>query len=519
VPEAAGQIDVRLAEVESRRLIQRTDEADTFRFHHILIRDSAYNRLPKRSRARLHAAFAGWAERVNRERGRELEFQEIVGYHLESARGYLLELAPLDAEGAELGRRAASHLGPAGLRAFGRGDLPAAVSLLRRTIDLLPEGSADRTALLPDLGEALMEMGEFAQAGACLDEAVSAAKAVGSRTLEADAILTRLLVAQHLTEDLDIWRAEVQRETDRLIPMLQEDDASAILAKAWRMVAFVHGVVCHWQATADALEHAIAQARKAGDARQTARLSAAYVMALSEGPTPAPVAIERAEEVLRLGLVDRQAESRALLQLAPLHAMSGDFERARELIAHADEVLRDLAGTLVAARTSDAWSRIDLMAGDVEAAEEKLRADYDALTAIEEHYVRPNIAALLAKTLYDLDRPAEAEAFADIAAELADPGDIEAQALLKSVQARLIAARGRSDEALQLAREITAMIRDTDAPVFRADILVDLADAFESSPSERIAALEEARALYEQKRHLLGAARVETALADASRVG
>ena len=138
-----------------------------------------------------------------------------------------------------------------------------------------------------------------------------------------------------------------------------------MLAKAWRMVAFVHGVVCHWQETADALEHGIGCAREAEDARQVARLSASYIFALSEGPTPAPVAIDRSEEVLRLGLVDRQAEGRALVALAPLHAMSGDFGRARELIARGDEVMRDLGSTVLASRTSDAWSRIDLMAGDL----------------------------------------------------------------------------------------------------------------------------------------------------------
>ena len=92
------------------------------------------------------------------------------------------------------------------------------------------------------------------------------------------------------------------------------------------------------------------------------------------------------------------------------------------------------------------------MAGDLQAAEAKLRADYDALTAMDERYFRPNIAALLAKTLYELDRLDEAEELAAVAAELADPEDVEAQALLQSVQARLLAARGRTDEAHALAR-------------------------------------------------------------------
>ena len=368
LPDAAGEIDERLARIEARRLVHRVvmDATDMFRFHHILVRDSAYNRVPKRTRSGLHARFANWAERVNRERGRELEFQEIVGYHLEQARRYLLELAPLDDEGRELGRRAAGHLGPAGRRAFARGDMTAASSLLRRTVDLLPNGSRDRTELLPDLGEALMEIGEFAQATSCLDEAVEAAAALGDSALEADALLTRLLVAHQTADDLDAWRADVQQR-DR--PADPASRARGCSRGARQGVA--DGRVRPRRRLPLAGDRGRARARRspcareADDARQVARLSASYIFALSEGPTPAPVAIDRSEEVLRLGLVDRQAEGRALVALAPLHAMSGDFGRARELIARGDEVMRDLGSTVLASRTSDAWSRIDLMAGDL----------------------------------------------------------------------------------------------------------------------------------------------------------
>jgi class 3 adenylate cyclase/tetratricopeptide (TPR) repeat protein len=509
VPDAAGDVDARLERIQERRLVLRGDEADTFRFQHILIRDSAYNRLPKRSRARLHALFAGWAERVNKERGRELEFQEIVGYHLEQARGYLLDLAPLDEEGVELGYRAAGHLGPAGLRAFGRGDMWAASSLLRRTVDLLPGDSRERVELLPNLGEALMEIGEFANAQVCLDNAVAAATDLGDQALQADAELTRLLVAHHTVDDLEGWRAEVQTEADRVIPLLEGNGNDAVLAKAWRMVAFVHGTVCRWQETADALERAIRSAREAQDDRQVARLSASYVMALSEGPTPAPEAIRRAEEVLHLGVSDRQAQALALLQLAPLHAMSRDFDRARELVGQAVELLRELGITTLGARTSDSSARVELMAGDLEAAESQLRADYDALTAMDERYYRPNITALLAKTVYELGRRDEAEELAAVAAELASPEDVEALALLRSVQARLLASRGEADEARAVALNVVELIGKTDAPVFRADVLVDLADALVASP-EGAAALAEARSLYLQKQHLVGVARVES---------
>jgi class 3 adenylate cyclase/tetratricopeptide (TPR) repeat protein len=513
-PDAAADLDERLARIAERRLIQRVDDApDLHRFHHIMIRDTAYNRLPKRTRSTLHSRFADWAERVNRERDREIEFQEIVGYHLEQARRYLVELAPLDDVGRELGRRAAGHLVPAGRRAFGRGDMWAASNLFRRSVELLPEGSRARLELLPDLGEALMEIGEFGPAQEFLDEAVAGAGELGDRTLEAEAILTRLLVAHHTVRDLDAWRSEVQFEAERLIPMLEEDGAAGALAKAWRMIAFVHGTVCRWQQTADALEQAIGSARIAGDDRRIARLSASYVMALAEGTTPAPEAIRRAEEVLAQGLAGREAEAIALLALSPLHAMSGDFERARERCARGEELLHDLGASVLEARTSDFWSRIELMAGDPAAAEAKLRADYDALTTMNERFFLPNIAALLAKALFELDRLDEAEELVSVAAELSDAEDVEAQALLQTVQARLLAARGRAAEARLVARAAVVLTGHTDAPVLRADALVDVADVLGETPEERTAALDEARSLYEQKQHLVGLARVDAELA------
>jgi ATP/maltotriose-dependent transcriptional regulator MalT len=193
--------------------------------------------------------------------------------------------------------------------------------------------------------------------------------------------------------------------------------------------------------------------------------------------------------------------------------MSGDFDRARALTGRARELLRDLGGTVLAARTSDASSRVELMAGDGEAAEAALRADYDTLSAMDERYFRPNIGALLAKTLFELGRIEDAEAVADVVDEISSPDDVEAQAQLKSVRSRILTARGQHDEGQSLAREALGLLGDTDAPVLRADTLVDVAGVFATVPAERSAALEEARALYSRKRHLIGLARVEAELA------
>ena len=103
---------------------------DAFRFRHLLIRDAAYQSLPKVARAELHERFADWLERVVQDD--TVEYDAIVGYHLEQAYRYRLELGPLDERAVELGRRAGGLLAAAGRQARSRGDMPATANLLGR---------------------------------------------------------------------------------------------------------------------------------------------------------------------------------------------------------------------------------------------------------------------------------------------------------------------------------------------------------------------------------------------------
>ena len=87
---------------------------DAFRFRHLLIRDAAYEALPKAIRAGLHERFAGWIA----ERGADLvELDEVVGYHLERAYRYRVALGPADEAARELSaacRRAPGGCGSEG---------------------------------------------------------------------------------------------------------------------------------------------------------------------------------------------------------------------------------------------------------------------------------------------------------------------------------------------------------------------------------------------------------------------
>src|SRR5207237_1294873 len=70
------------------------EREDAFRFRHVLIRDAAYNAMPKERRADLHERLVSWIEEHAPERAAEQE--EIVGYHLEQAYRLRAELGALD---------------------------------------------------------------------------------------------------------------------------------------------------------------------------------------------------------------------------------------------------------------------------------------------------------------------------------------------------------------------------------------------------------------------------------------
>jgi DNA-binding SARP family transcriptional activator len=66
----------------------------TYHFRHLLIRDAAYDSIPKEARAELHERFGRWLDRTAA--GRAIEHEEVVGYHLEQAYRYRTELGPDD---------------------------------------------------------------------------------------------------------------------------------------------------------------------------------------------------------------------------------------------------------------------------------------------------------------------------------------------------------------------------------------------------------------------------------------
>src|ERR671931_504439 len=492
------RLDGHLDPLTRKQLVRpHADAPVSYRFNHILIRDAAYQGLLKRTRATLHERFVEWADRVNRDRDRAAEFEEILGYHLEQAHRYLGELGPLDDHGREVGRRAAKRLASAGRRAFGRGDMTAAANLLERAAALLEPGDPQRLALLPDLGEALVDTGDFTRA----EEVLRDAEAAGDERLAEEGRLSLLLV-RLFGADPERWAEEVERETARAIPIFEAAGDDRALAKAWRVLASVHGRACRFEEEAKAGRQAMEHARRAGDRRQELRSAAALAMSRVYGPTPVPDALAECERVLEEARGDRRTEGLVLGSLARLHALAGDFGRAREAYRRARTVLEDLGSNVLAASLSLDSHAVELLAGDPAAAERELRRDYDALERMGEKYLLSTIAGLLAQALCAQGRYEEANQMCMITASVAAEDDAQSQALWRSVRGKVLAHRnGSGDQAVELAREAVEILRSTDAIVWQADALVDLAETLAATGDEAGTArvLDEAAALYELK--------------------
>jgi predicted ATPase len=137
------------------------------RFHHVLLRDAAYRRLLKEVRAELHERYARWLEAKAGDAG---DNDEVLGYHLEQAHQYRMELGLFDDETAVLGHRAAEHLAAAGRRALDRDDLPAAAGLLGRALARMGGDDPDRPGLLIDRCEALVTTGALADGSLAIAE-------------------------------------------------------------------------------------------------------------------------------------------------------------------------------------------------------------------------------------------------------------------------------------------------------------------------------------------------------------
>jgi class 3 adenylate cyclase/tetratricopeptide (TPR) repeat protein len=484
---------------------------DAFRFSHILVRDAAYDSMPKRARAELHERFASWLERKAGER--IAEFEEIVGYHLEQAYRYRAELGPIDDPAASLAERAAEKLANAGRRAFAQFDVPASVNLLSRGVDLLPDRHPTRLDLLPDLGWALSRS-DIQRADEVLTHAMEVAQATGDPRLEARAgvrrVFVRLLLDPHISQERSL------EEVERYVGQFQEWGDDANVAEAIRLV----GIIRFWQGRAAVAENefdrAIEHARRAGDRRQEREILKWLTLVIAEGPTPAAEGVRRIDSIVGQSPGDRGVEMSAARNRAELEAMLGRFEAARTLDAHAKALARDLGDQPAEAAVLRGSGYIALLEGNAARAEAELRAGYEILDRISDLGHLASHAPDLGDALYALGRNEEALGLSEFTERITIEGDVDAEVRWRSLRAKTLARRGRYDEAVAFADDAVRLAADTDYLNLHAEALHALAEVHRLAGRNEDAAsvLRAAIDLYRKKENMVGERRAAELLGE-----
>jgi tetratricopeptide (TPR) repeat protein len=333
-----------------------------FGFKHILIRDVAYERLPKGRRAELHVRFSEWITRLP---APENELIEILAYHLEQACRLAREVvqSPVAPPVAE----AARALGRAGEKAERRGGIREADRYYARALDLI-EDARSRAALELRVRRAFTRnvLGEVRQAADELTATADDAADAGQRDLRGTALvmLGQIDLRQgraadarvHLSEALEIasetadsplqvramfrlsalwadFEGEFERavaEVRRGLEVAHEMDDRTLLVEGHLRLAFFLVNMGELAIAEDELERCLALAEETGSLRDDAQTT--YLLGLVKHYRG------EAEEAERLGLqarewLERTGESymgiQNLIGLAK-YALARDDPRAAE---------------------------------------------------------------------------------------------------------------------------------------------------------------------------------------------
>jgi len=483
---------------------------EAFRFRHILIRDAAYDAIPKAIRANLHERFATWLEQKAGER--LSEYEEIVAYHLEQAYRYSAELGPVGEKERARARRAATLLAGAARKASARGDVRAEANLLERAAALLPGNDDTRLELLLELGIVTGMLGDFASAAAMLTEVAHDAAVKGNPHVEHCALLE--LTMQRTFTDPTTTYDEVREVNQRALAAFEASENVVGLARAWRHRGLMHQWLCEWDAEREAMERALPFAQEAQDERGARQIRSALVNALLFGPIPVPQALERLGRVLRDVRGRPYSIAYVLEGIAILRAMRSEFDEARRLIAEGTSIYTELGLPFRVATSALFSAPVELLAGAPDNAENLLRAACDVLRAHGETGVLATLASYHAEALFRLGRYDEAERATRESEASATPDDADAQARLRTVRSKIAALRGDIELALRLNTEAGKYLQRSDYLDLRGDVLLDRAEVLRLAGrvEEARASATEALQLYEQKENLVSAERAQAVL-------
>jgi tetratricopeptide (TPR) repeat protein len=424
---------------------ERSVDEPTFRFRHILIRDVAYNTLPKARRADLHLAVAGW---LREWAGARIdEFVEIEAYHLEQAVKLRGEVgAPIDGSERDA---AAEALRASAQKAAVRRDSRAARSFAERGLALDPTSTNTRLDLTWLVVDALGNLGEFSAVTELAKQLEPAAVAAGRRDIEGRTMWAKAIAGWITPESANAQQAlaSIRRARDLLTEV--GDWNYVVLA-----IEFL-GYEGWWYGDMDKAEdewvEAVKVAREHGliDAEVQGVLHLGQVAAMRGQPEVRRARLREALELVEHG-GSRLMRARIARQLGTFTSNNDSEDEGRRLMTEAAATLDELGDSeeLCSALQfiGDSWHR----EGNLAAAIEYYRL---AIPHVAEHVgYLPEAQRRLATALLEMGDIKGAEQLAEEARRVTINDDWSTVASTATVLGTVRAAQGRLEEAEELLR-------------------------------------------------------------------
>jgi class 3 adenylate cyclase/tetratricopeptide (TPR) repeat protein len=476
-----------------RMELVRPDQAafageEAYRFRHLLIRDAAYQGLAKQTRSELHERFADWLERVAADR--EIEYGEIIAYHLEQAYRYRTELGPPDAAALELARRSGTLLAQACRRAQGRGDIGATLDLLQRAVSLLPPGDV-RRLLVAQTGIHVLYAGDGAMAERMLAETIAEAQVAGDDRAAAWANIS-LLMVRGSTKAIE--RSEMVRQAEQLRDQLTRvGDLEG--AQAAELLA---GQSLFQMGRA---EDAFIRTQRVFDNPASGTVATWAWLQRTGAAVFGPMPADEVVALMERSIAENDRHPGPRTAIARMRILQGRFAEATEVIDGASQRGAELGDRIFETVVGEVVGSIAFRLGDIEQAAQRLRRSYDALVALGDRGFASTTATLVAEAYVETGDLAQAWDFATIARETSASDDVASQSGGRQIQAEVLSARGQHQEAEALAREAVAIMEATDYLAFRGGALVHLARVLQAAGkgADAVEAARRAIDLYEAK--------------------
>ena len=463
----AADVEPQLAGLVRKELIHpvpATLSGDhAFRFRHLLIRDAAYDALPKETRAELHERFAGWLEH----HGQELiELDEVLGYHLEQAAGYRSELGHPD---GALERRAALRLGEAGSKAATRRDAHGAANLLRRALALLKKDDPSRPPLLIELIGVLEGAGGPEEQFQLMDELEQS----DNPAVRMHGRVARLQL-QIMTDPIAVI-PEAEAVGEEALTLFGQVGDELGLAHAYYLIAWINWLQSRAAPAGAAYDRVLEHGRRANARSLVASATIQQAGWLIYGPFSVEEVRVRLD---RIGEDDSvTAHSTVVWVEADLAKRAGRFDEALELLDELMAFNHELGSELGIALATLSRAEVLLEAGRLEDAIAAYQDALGHLDRLEMHSFRSTTLINLGETLYLHGEADEAERLAIEGEELGASEDVVNFASGRGLRARVTADRGQHEKAERLARSGLEYAYKTDFPSVHANAHATLAHA------------------------------------------